>query len=325
MTGQIVQRGNFLLYLQEREGYDRPVLIKEPARDPSSKLQIKQLHNEYNMSKPLEGVPGVRPVYAKEGSQSRPVLLLEYVPGQTISELVRSPALDLQQKIDIAVEAAAILGRIHGRGITHKNINSDNILVTDDGSVTIIDFGAATDVSQEIAQTLNGDDAFGGTLAYLSPEQTGRMNRSVDYRSDLYSLGVTLYELFTNQLPFQASDTLGLIHAHIAIEPVSPQALDTGLPQAVSNIILKLLAKNAEDRYQSANGLQSDLEQCQLQMQTDGRIKSFVLGEEDFSGRLQIPQKLYGRQSELNTIMARRVRKLQCSIQVTFRPPISAH
>ncbi|MDH3674228.1 MAG: AAA family ATPase, partial [Anaerolineae bacterium] len=147
------------------------------------------------------------------------------------------------------------------------------------------------------------DDTLAGTLAYISPEQTGRMNRPVDYRTDLYSLGVTLYELFTGQLPFQASDALEMIHSHIARLPTPPAEVNSDVPPPISDIILKLLAKNAEDRYQTAHALQADLRHCLDQYQAAGQIEPFELGRDDFSGRLQIPAKLYGREAEITQLL----------------------
>ena len=174
----------------------------------------------------------------------------------------------------------------------------------------VIDFGIASVMQQESVSHLATDDTLVGTLAYISPEQTGRMNRSVDYRTDLYSLGVILYELFTGQLPFESSDVLELIHDHIARQPRPPHEIEPVIPGPVSDIVLRLLAKNAEDRYQTAHGLLADLKSCFDQWQRKGRIEPFELGGDDFTGRLQIPQKLYGRQAEiehLQTILDRAV------------------
>jgi PAS domain S-box-containing protein len=297
--------------LQERAGYDQPVLLKEPAREQPTAADFNQLHNEYTITKRLADVTGVRPAYAKEGLESRPVLLLEYIRGHSLAELVNAPAsFDLAEKLRIAGEVAGVLSRIHEQQVMHKDINPSNILVAEDGTsgehgwIYIIDFGIASTMRQESLPRISTDDGLVGTLTYISPEQTGRMNRHVDYRTDLYSLGVTLYELFTGKRPFETGDALEMIHSHIARQPEPPHQIDPEIPRPVSDIILKLLAKNAEDRYQTARGLQADLKTCLDHWQTNGRIDPFELGRDDFTGRLQIPQKLYGRQAEIEQLLS---------------------
>jgi tRNA A-37 threonylcarbamoyl transferase component Bud32 len=303
-----IHRRNFLMHIQERAGYDQPVLFKEPAHEQLTSSLLDQLHNEYTITTHLSNVCGVRPAYALEGTESRPVLLLEYIPGQSLAELIRSTSLDMAEKLHLAVNVATTLSCIHEQRVMHKDLSSGNILVatndrpsSQDG-VYIIDFGLASTLRQENPSRLAPDETLVGTLAYISPEQTGRMNRRVDYRTDLYSLGVVLYELFTGQLPFEGRDALEMIHAHIARQPQPPQRIDEGVPAPVSEVILKLLAKNAEDRYQTAYGLQADLKRCLEQWQSNGCIEPFVLAGDDFTGRLQIPQKLYGRRAEIEQL-----------------------
>jgi serine/threonine protein kinase len=186
--------------------------------------------------------------------------------------------------------------------------SSGNILVAgsnapgSQGGVYLIDFGVASTTGEERPPRLAPDDSLVGTLACVSPEQTGRMNRQVDHRTDLYSLGVCLYELFTGKLPFGSGDALEMIHVHIARQPRPPRQVDASIPGPISDIILKLLAKNAEDRYQTADGLAADLQRCLDQWRSKGRIGPLELGVEDFSGRLQFPQKLYGREAEIEQI-----------------------
>jgi serine/threonine protein kinase len=207
------------------------------------------------------------------------VLLLKYIPGQSLVELIHAASLGLAEKLQLAVNVATILSRIHDQQVMHKDMSSSNILVAShdkpgsQGGVYIIDFGLALTMRQESVSRLAPDDTLVGTLAYISPEQTGRMNRQVDYRTDLYSLGVILYELFTGQLPFESGDALEMTHAHIARQPQPPHQIDTGVPGPVSDIILKLLAKNAEDRYQTARGLQTDLKRCLDQWQNNNRFE----------------------------------------------------
>ena len=300
----ILHPRNFSIYLQERPDFECQVLIKEPAGELPTSSQITQLHNEYVITKQLADVAGVRQLYAKEGSDSHPVLLLNYIQGQSLSELIHEQSYDLSQKLQISIEIAGILSRIHEQQVMHKDINPGNFLVDEYGEVYLIDFGIATTIKQEHQSRTGNDETLLGSLAYISPEQTGRVNRPIDYRTDLYSLGVTLYELFTSQLPFEADETLEMIHNHIARQPVPPQEIAPEIPRSLSDIIFKLLAKNAEDRYQTAHGLQVDLKTCLDQWQTNGWVEPFELGRDDFTGRLQIPPKLYGRQAEIDQLMA---------------------
>ncbi|HAI69244.1 MAG TPA: serine/threonine protein kinase, partial [Gammaproteobacteria bacterium] len=193
---------------------------------------------------------------------------------------------------------------LHQRYLIHKDINPSNIILnTTTKQLKLIDFGISTVLSRENT-TFSNPNLLEGTLAYLSPEQTGRMNRAIDYRTDFYSLGVTFYELLTGQLPFPMSDALEVVHCHIAKQPVPPHSLKSELPQAISEIVLKLMAKNAEDRYQSSYGLKADLADCLRQWQTAGQIEPFPLARADVSDRFEIPQKLYGREAEIATLIA---------------------
>jgi predicted ATPase/GAF domain-containing protein len=188
--------------------------------------------------------------------------------------------------------------------IIHKDINPSNIIIQPEtGKIKIIDFGISTVFNRETL-TLKNPNVLEGTLAYISPEQTGRMNRSLDYRTDFYSLGVTFYELLTGQLPFITSDSLELVHCHIAKQPIPPSEINLEIPSVLSAIVLKLMAKTAEERYQSAFGIQADLAECLRQLETEGRISDFPLGRQDISDYFQIPQKLYGREEEVEILLS---------------------
>jgi PAS domain S-box-containing protein len=310
MTSQTLYRRNFLLHLQERPDFDRPVLLKEPSHGQLTVAQTAQLHNEHAISQKLAHLPGVRPVYDIEGSESHPVLLLEYIDGRSLAELIKEGSLDLSQKLQLGVQIATILGRIHEEGVMHRDISSSNILVSRDGApaetggVTIIDFGLATTTRAEGILRPIEVESMAGSAAYISPEQSGRTNRPIDYRTDLYSLGVTLYELLAGRLPFATDDPMEMIYSHLAHDPLPLYEIDNSIPQVLSQIILKLLAKDADDRYQSADGLSVDLTDCLKQLQDTGRIESFDIGAEDYTGRLAFSGKLYGRQAELAQLVA---------------------
>jgi predicted ATPase/tRNA A-37 threonylcarbamoyl transferase component Bud32 len=324
MTGQTLYRRNFLLHLQERPDFDEQVLFKEPAHDQLTIAQIAQLHNEYTVSQQLAHLPGVRSAYAIEGSESHPVLLLDYIEGNSLAQLLEGQSLDLSQKLQLGVQIADILDRIHEEGVMHRDISGSNILVAKDGApgktgeVTIIDFGLATTTRVEGLSRPIDVDSVAGSLAYISPEQTGRTNRPVDNRTDLYSMGVTLYELLAGRLPFETDDPMEMIHSHLAHDPLPLFEIDVSIPHVLSDIILKLLAKDAADRYQSTSGLRTDLTSCLQQLQDTGHIESFAIGTDDFTGRLAFSGKLYGRQAELAQLAATYDRLAQGNSELLF-------
>ncbi|WP_445241875.1 ATP-binding protein [Microcoleus vaginatus] len=212
--------------------------------------------------------------------------------------------LALPEFLHLAIQITEALGKVHQKKVIHKDINPSNIVLNPQtGQLKIIDFGLSTILSQENT-TLKSPHLLEGTLAYISPEQTGRMNRAIDYRTDFYSLGVTFYELLTNQLPFESVDALELVHCHIAKQPTLPHEINPEIPLIVSEIVRKLMAKTAENRYQSAWGINADLKQCFAQSRNGKKIKAFSLGYQDISPQLQLPQKLYGRKSEIESLVA---------------------
>ncbi len=210
--------------------------------------------------------------------------------------------MELTRFLRIAVGAAVALGHAHRRGFIHKDIKPANLLVDGTGEVRLTGFGIASKLSLE-QQVLEPTEVISGTFAYMAPEQTGRMNRSIDARSDLYSLGVTLYELLTGVLPFATVDPAELIHCHIARQPAWPSERASGIPIAVANIVMKLLAKNAEERYQTAAGAEADLRHCLAEWEARGRIDAFPLAAHDASHQLLLPEKLYGREPEIELLL----------------------
>jgi predicted ATPase/signal transduction histidine kinase len=231
-------------------------------------------------------------------------LVLEDFPGRDLTHAL-SLFQDIPRFLDLAIAITTTLGELHANHIIHKDIKPDNILYNHEtNQARITDFGIASRLNSE-NPAIEHPELLEGTLAYISPEQTGRMNRSLDYRTDFYSLGVTFYQILTGQLPFSPTlEAMELVHCHIAKLPVPAHHLNLDLPLPLSQIVAKLLAKNAEDRYQSAHGLKHDLLQCQRQWATNGQIENFDLGDRDYGSQLQIPQKLYGREPEITTLLA---------------------
>ena len=229
---------------------------------------------------------------------------LEDFGGQSLDRLIQTRQFTLTEFLSLAIEVIDILGQLHQQHVIHKDINPSNIVLNwTTTQIKLIDFGISTALTRE-NPTFRNPNFLEGTLAYISPEQTGRMNRDIDYRTDFYSLGVTFYELLTGQLPFPTQDALELVHCHLARQPTPVHEHKPDIPPVLSEIVLKLMSKNAEDRYQSAHGLKADLEQCLQQWQAKGQIDPFPLAQHDISDRFQIPQKLYGREREINTLLA---------------------
>ena len=224
------------------------------------------------------------------------------IEGARLSpNIIRSSTFDLAARLDIALALATVLEGVHRQHIVHKDINPSNVLVDSTGAVTLIDFSISTRQAEDHLP-VSHPNRLQGTLAYLSPEQTGRMNRPVDYRSDFYSLGVTLFELFTGRLPFQAADPMELVYCHMAVPPPQLAEIRQDVPHSVGAVISKLLEKAPEDRYQSALGIIHDLQSCRSHLHQDQ--EEFRPGRQDVRDRFMIPRKLYGRQDELKTLMS---------------------
>lgn len=218
----------------------------------------------------------------------------------SLCQYVRENRLSSIDVLYIAIQMSHILHHLYQNRVIHKDIKPANITI-DPQTKTIkpIDFSIASLLAKE-TQEIKNPNVLQGTLAYISPEQTGRMNRGVDYRSDFYSLGVTLYELLAGRLPFETDNSMELIHSHIA---KTPPALAEEVPSAIADIVRKLMSKNAEDRYQSALGLKYDLERCWHELRETGKITAFALGQRDISDRFLISEKLYGREGEVGILL----------------------
>ena len=299
VTEQIYGDNNTVLYRGIRELDRESVLIKTFTNEYPTLEELASLKHEYKIAKDLES-EGIIKHYSLENHQNGLALILEDFGCGALKEFTSSKTLQITEFLEIAIQLAKALEELHNHKIIHKDIKPSNIIISNTGKVKITGFGIASQLSRQAASNAN---LLEGTLAYISPEQTGRMNRTIDYRTDFYSLGMTFYELLTGQLPFQATDPLEFVHCHIALTPVPPHELNPEISTSVSNIVMKLLAKTAEDRYQSARGLRADLEQGLNQLVATGQVSNFTPGQQDLSGQFHIPQKLYGREAEVATLM----------------------
>ncbi len=311
---QIYESSNSQVYRGVRLVDNQAVILKLLQGEYPTPQQLTNYRQEFEMTRSL-AVAGVVKMYELLEYRNSWVMVVEDFGGQSLKSLKLADNLSLAQFLQLAIQLSEILGQVHQQQIMHKDINPANVVLNlTTQEIKLIDFGISTRLSREYTNFCN-PNSLEGTLAYISPEQTGRMNRVVDYRTDLYSLGVTLYELLTGRLPFEEEEPLALVHAHMAKTPPDFRLgiLDFGLADGnlkasfeipLKAIIMKLLAKNAEDRYQSAFGLKYDLEQVQASLAGSRDLSDFTLGQHDFSSRFQIPQKLYGREAEIETLLA---------------------
>jgi len=263
---------------------------------------LKKIEHEYSLKNELDTTWALRPMTLSQYNE-RSVLVFEDPGGEPLNRLVDG-SVEMKVFLRLAVGIADAVGQLHKRHVIHKDLKPSNVLVaSESGRVWLTGFGIASRLVRE-RQPLKSPEFIAGTLAYMAPEQTGRMNRSIDTRTDLYAFGVTLYELLTGSLPFIASDPMEWVHSHIARQPVPPHERSKNIPLPISAIIMKLLAKTPEDRYQTAYGAKRDLERCLAEWENHGNINQFPLGEQDVPDKLLIPEKLYGRASEIDRLAA---------------------
>ncbi|WDD36659.1 AAA family ATPase (plasmid) [Nostoc sp. UHCC 0926] len=331
---KIYESSASLLYRGIRMQDGQAIVVKMLKQDYPSPQEIKRYRQEYAITCSLN-IEGVIKAYSQEDYQRTLVILLEDFGAESLDYWIRQHPeifcpMPVSTFLPLAVKLTQIIGEIHAANIIHKDINPGNIVLNPNtGLVKIIDFGIATQFNRT-NPTFTSPHVLEGTLAYLSPEQTGRMNRLLDYRTDFYSLGVTFYQLLTGYLPFATTDILELVHCHIAKQPIPPceirgvgfcrehqpngcgvwgvvddsSPINSAIPKDVSDIVMKLMAKNVEDRYQSAWGIKADLELCAAQLTETWQIGNIQLGLQDVSDQFHIPQKLYGREAEIAALLA---------------------
>jgi predicted ATPase/signal transduction histidine kinase len=294
----------FILYRGQHRGpkdvAPSSILLLAPVSTHPAPGTVKKIEHEYSFRSDLDATWAVRPL-ALSRHNERTVLVLENPGGEPLHRFIQGP-METKQFLRFAVGLTTAISQLHARELIHKDLKPSNVLVdAATGHVWLTGFGIASRLPRE-RQAPEPPEFIAGTLPYMAPEQTGRMNRSIDSRSDLYSLGVMLYEMLTGVLPFTASDPMLWVHCHLARQAVPPGERSKNVPGSLSAIIMKLLAKTAEERYQTAAGVESDLRHCLTQWETQGGIADFPLGEDDAPDRLWIPEKLYGRAREIETL-----------------------
>lgn len=285
-----------------REKDQKPVLIKTFSSMHPRLEDVARLKNEYDLLKGLDLPSTVKAIELVE-HQNNYCLILEDSDAITLEKHLRLTNLDLHHKILLSIQITKALGDLQQRDIIHKDIQPQNILISSDGEqIKLTGFDYATKIPKE-RLAMKSPNLMEGTLAYISPEQTGRMSREVDYRTDFYSLGVVFYKIFTGDVPFKSFDTMELVYSHIAKTPTPPHEVNREIPEQISLIIMKLLAKKAEERYSSSFSLIEDLKQCDEELVKTGSISLFPLAQKDFYHKLQISQKIYGRDKQIQKVM----------------------
>jgi len=303
VSEQLYNSSKTLVYRGFRATDQKPVAIKLLKNPYPSFNELVQFRNQYTIAKNLN-FPGIIQTISLEAYENGYILVMEDFGGISLKDYFANNVTILQEFLQIAISLCDTLDILSRQKIIHKDIKPANILINPDTKeVKLIDFSIASLLPRE-TQEIKNLNVLEGTLTYISPEQTGRMNRGIDYRTDFYSLGVSFYELLTGELPFPSNDPIELVHCHIAKIPTPVSDIQSEIPRVIGEIISKLMAKNAEDRYQSALGIKHDLEKCLSQLEETGKIAYFEIAQRDICDRFIIPDKLYGREREVGTLLS---------------------
>jgi predicted ATPase/class 3 adenylate cyclase len=316
-VGEVVHVGAVsTVYRAIRESDGLPVILKWLSAPAPTLGDLARYRLSFETTRDLD-IPSVSRVLAIEEHERRPLLVMRDIGGITVAERLRERPMSMLEALTVAVGVTEALAQLHARGIVHRDVNPSNVVINEAGDLELIDFDLATRLRVERveAQSLR---TLSGTLAYISPEQTGRMNRTVDHRTDLYALGAMLYEMFSGAVPFAETDSAALIHAHLAVPPRPLEVVAPQVPDAVAAIVMRLLAKAPEDRYQGAPGLRADLERCLVAVQAGAPLAPFALGAHDVSPRLQVSQRLYGREREVERLLGAFGRAAQAQAELVL-------
>lgn len=299
---KIYENGQTLVYRGTEKDKKNPVIIKILNAEYPSQEEIARFKYEYQMNFNVTGDRIIK-VLAFEKYNNAYAIVQEDFEGFPLTKYSDLNSGNFEEAVEIFIQTAKAVGEIHSQNVIHKDINTENILYNSfTKQLKIIDFGNATKISHENSEIIE-TGVLEGTLFYIAPEQTGRINRSVDYRSDYYSMGVMFYRILTGTFPFISRDPMELIHSHIAKKPVPAYKVNPDIPKAVSDIIDKLMSKNAEDRYQSSHGIIYDLKYCAKIIKEKSDFGVFSAGTHDIFDKFNIPKKLYGREKEIEILM----------------------
>ncbi|NMM61768.1 diguanylate cyclase [Clostridium sp. P21] len=301
---KIYEGNKTIIYSGIRLNDGMPVLLKFLCAEYPNLCDVIKLKNEYELNEKIHS-DNIIKIYSMENYEKIPSLVLENFHGRFLREILNKfKRFNLMNFLMIAIKLAQALIDAHNSNIIHKAINPDNIIINmKTKTVKLTGFESASFFSQELSD-VNAMNDLENTLEYISPEQTGKTKSKIDYRTDFYSLGIIFYEMLTGFLPFQANDKLSMVHCHLAVQPVPPYENNTDIPKVISDIVMKLIEKMPEKRYQSAIGLKRDLQKCNELFENTGSVAYFKIGEKDFSEAFKIPDKLYGREKEIKILKA---------------------
>ncbi len=302
ITTEIFKGRNSTIFKAIRKRDNFPVVLKLLNREHPSPVDLSAFLREYEIINKIAGDRIIK-TYGIEKYNNSFFIVLEDIGGESVDKVLLLASQGITEKISLAIQMTQALIQVHQNNIIHKDINPTNFIWNHKtNQLKIVDFGISAEITREASQCINLNE-LEGLLDYVSPEQTGRVNRPLDCRTDLYSLGITLYELFTGRLPFSGDDDLEKIYAHIAKTPIPPSEVNPEIPAIISKIILKLISKTSEERYQSALKLKEDLDRCFLLSDEKRKICDFLLGDRDYGDRFEIPHKLYGREAETQILI----------------------
>lgn len=303
---RVFEGKNSLIFRALRENDQKAVIIKLLKEDYPTPEKITRFKREYQVTKELaQAGEGINNVFDFCNYENTFAIIEDDFDGTSLEEILKNRPLKLNEFLELAIRITSILGEIHDHFVIHKDINPSNIIWNPKtNQLKLIDLGICTKLSRENFELCH-PKILEGTLEYISPEQTSRMNRSIDYRTDYYSLGVSFYKMLTGKLPFTSNDPMELLHFHIAKNPMPPHHLNSNIPEVLSHIILKLMQKTADERYQSAGGIIKDLKKCLTELKKKGRIDLFPIAQFDISVKFQVSEKLYGRDKEIQILLTK--------------------